>query len=129
MEDIQLFLNSPVVLKWHMMALLMFSTTCISCWTLFKPEKTILTSKAYKVPELIVEEIKLRPNANWKTLRLYCNYEDNKKLSLLRAEAVYNYFVSNGIPPEKFEVIGRGEDFPIANNGTEKGRKKIVELY
>jgi len=47
----------------------------------------------------------------------------------LRAEAVYNYFISKELSGDKFEIAGSCEDFPIAGNYTQASRRasrKIV---
>ncbi len=49
---------------------------------------------------------------------------NNKKLSLKRANAVLNYFVSKGISKNRFTVRGMGPDYPVADNRTEEGRTK-----
>ncbi len=46
----------------------------------------------------------------------------NKKLSMKRAKACYDYFVSYGISKERLEYNGYGEAFPIADNRSEEGR-------
>jgi len=43
-------------------------------------------------------------------------------LSLMRAQAVRNYFVKNGFPASDLEVKGWGNVRPIADNATAKGR-------
>ncbi|GAB4286735.1 MAG: OmpA family protein [Ignavibacteriaceae bacterium] len=48
----------------------------------------------------------------------------NKKMSLMRAQSVMEYFISKGLTKERFEVIGLGETFPVADNDTEEGRAK-----
>ncbi len=50
------------------------------------------------------------------------NKEKNLKLSYDRAQAVYLYFVQNGIPVERLSVVGYGSENPIASNKTAKGR-------
>lgn len=93
--------------------------------TLFNTGEAIISVKAYLELNKVAEKIKLRPFAKWRIEGHTDNiggYEYNKKLSLLRAEAVYNYFVSSGIARDKFEIIGRGEDFPIEDNKSESGR-------
>ena len=50
--------------------------------------------------------------------------EANKVLSLERAQAIFNYFVTHGLNKKIFEVIGLGGDFPIADNDTPQGQKK-----
>jgi len=58
--------------------------------------------------------------------------EYNKQLSLKRAQAVRDYFVELGVDASKMEVIGMGEDNPIADNATAAGRAKnrrvVVEV-
>ncbi|MBI5554708.1 MAG: OmpA family protein [Elusimicrobia bacterium] len=46
----------------------------------------------------------------------------NLKLSTRRATSVYNYFVEQGVEPERMEKIGYGETQPIASNRTNAGR-------
>jgi len=50
--------------------------------------------------------------------------EVNKRVSLGRAQSVLNYFLSKGLSRNRFEVIGLGKSFPIADNTTEEGRAK-----
>jgi len=46
----------------------------------------------------------------------------NMKLSLQRAEAVMKYLVSQGVDADRMEVLGKGEDYPVASNDTDEGR-------
>jgi outer membrane protein OmpA-like peptidoglycan-associated protein len=48
----------------------------------------------------------------------------NEDLSRRRAEAVAGELVTRGISSDRFEVIGRGEGYPVANNGTAEGRQQ-----
>ncbi len=48
--------------------------------------------------------------------------ESNKKLSNDRATAVYNYLKSNGVTSDRLEVMGYGEERPVADNNTKSGR-------
>jgi outer membrane protein OmpA-like peptidoglycan-associated protein len=48
----------------------------------------------------------------------------NEDLSRRRAEAVAEELVTRGIASDRFEVIGRGEGYPVANNGTAEGRQQ-----
>ena len=57
----------------------------------------------------------------------------NQKLSERRAQAVADYFVSEGqVPRETMRVSGMGESEPIADNGTETGRDQnrrvVIEI-
>lgn len=54
----------------------------------------------------------------------------NRELSAGRAEAVVAYLVSQGVPTDRVEAVGFGEDEPIATNDTAEGRalNRRVEL-
>lgn len=60
-------------------------------------------------------------------------YEENEVLSEQRARACYNFFVNNGITPERLTFKGYGETQPIADNMYEAGRAKnrrvVFEIY
>lgn len=48
----------------------------------------------------------------------------NSELSRRRAQAVADALISKGIPSTRFEVLGRGEGFPVAGNDTAAGRQQ-----
>jgi outer membrane protein OmpA-like peptidoglycan-associated protein len=48
--------------------------------------------------------------------------EYNHKLSLRRAQAVVDYLKSKGVDESRVQVIGHGEEDPIASNDTKDGR-------
>lgn len=48
----------------------------------------------------------------------------NAGLSQMRAEAVRDFLVSNGISPERITAQGMGEDYPVATNSTAAGRQQ-----
>jgi len=48
--------------------------------------------------------------------------EYNQKLSEQRAQAVYDYFASRGVSPERMKTLGYGESHPVADNSTAQGR-------
>jgi len=50
--------------------------------------------------------------------------ELNQKLSENRANSVKQYILGSGIDESRITAIGRGEDDPIADNKTSKGRAK-----
>lgn len=56
--------------------------------------------------------------------------EYNFGLSQRRANAVYNYFLKNGIKKERLSPVGYGESRPVATNATDEGRaeNRRVEL-
>ena len=48
----------------------------------------------------------------------------NQRLSEQRAGSVSNYFVGKGLMRERFEVVGMGERYPVADNANDSGRSK-----
>lgn len=54
-----------------------------------------------------------------------------KKLAEQRARAVMSFLVRNGVPPQRLRIKSMGDEYPIASNKTEAGRKanRRVELY
>ena len=48
----------------------------------------------------------------------------NQRLSEQRAGSVSNYFVGKGLMRERFEVVGMGERYPVADNTSDSGRSK-----
>lgn len=48
----------------------------------------------------------------------------NEKISLKRAQSVQDYFLENGIEPDRISVKGYGESAPVASNRTRSGRAK-----
>lgn len=52
------------------------------------------------------------------------NPDKNLDLSIRRASAVYNYFVSKGVNKNRLNASGYGQERPIASNATADGRQK-----
>ncbi|MFN8255078.1 MAG: OmpA family protein [Bacteroidales bacterium] len=48
----------------------------------------------------------------------------NKKLSKARADAVKNYLLGQGVPPENLKAVGYDFKYPVANNKTPEGRQQ-----
>lgn len=48
--------------------------------------------------------------------------EVNQRISEQRAQAVASYLTAQGVQPQRFEIIGMGKRYPIADNATESGR-------
>ena len=46
----------------------------------------------------------------------------NQRLSEQRASAVGNYLIGQGLQRERFEIVGMGEQYPVADNRTDQGR-------
>jgi outer membrane protein OmpA-like peptidoglycan-associated protein len=49
--------------------------------------------------------------------------DKNQKLSEDRAQSVVDYLVKKGVAPERLQAIGHGQDSPIGDNKTAKGRE------
>jgi len=49
----------------------------------------------------------------------------NKKLSLLRANAVRSFLTSKGVDPRRVKTVGYGEDRPIASNDDDKEGREL----
>ncbi len=93
--------------------------------TTFASGKSELLPSAYADLDKLIEVMKAYPDTKWIIeghTDSQGSYQSNKTLSLRRSEAIFNYFVSRGIDKARFEVIGMGEDQPIADNKTAEGR-------
>ncbi len=55
---------------------------------------------------------------------------DNQRLSVLKAKSIASYLANNGIIPYRIFVDGKGENYPIADNNSVRGRSlnKRVEI-
>ncbi len=50
--------------------------------------------------------------------------ESELQLSRARAAAVRDYLVSQGLPKERFNIVGYGKAYPIADNATPEGQRR-----
>jgi outer membrane protein OmpA-like peptidoglycan-associated protein len=48
--------------------------------------------------------------------------EENRKLSLARADSVKSHLVSQGYPSDRIKTVGLGPDRPVTDNGSAEGR-------
>ena len=48
----------------------------------------------------------------------------NQELSQRRAQAVANALAAQGVPASRYQVVGRGQAFPVATNATPAGRQQ-----
>ncbi|HRI48080.1 MAG: OmpA family protein [Ignavibacteriaceae bacterium] len=99
----------------------------LSAGASFAVGKTTLLPGAYSELDQLVNAMRLEPTSKWLIEGHTDNtgsYNNNKKLSTQRAQAVLEYFASKGINPSRFTVRGMGPDFPVADNTTPDGRAK-----
>ena len=106
------------------------------CWELrgvyFDSDKSVI-----KDPQVLDEAV-LILKANPKLTGEVRGYTDNtasaeynQKLSEARAQAVRDYFIKQGIAPERIRAKGFGQTNPVASNDTLEGRarNRRVELH
>ncbi len=100
----------------------------IECEATFTQEKADILPEAITELDRIVKILLLYPDADWRIEGHTDKQESGnlmiRSLSLRRAEAILNYFVSKGLPSYQFTVYDMGDKFPVANNNTEYGRMK-----
>ncbi len=95
--------------------------------TTFGINTSEILPSAFAELDRIVTLLKSYPEAKWRIEGHMDNQNStdfSRVISLKRAESILNYFILKGLPSFKFEVIGMGDKFPIANNNTEFGRSK-----
>jgi outer membrane protein OmpA-like peptidoglycan-associated protein len=93
----------------------------------FETGKADLTKDSYSALNELVEAMKSKPELVIEIAGHTDNvgtYENNLKLSQLRAESVRNYLISKGIAPQRVIAKGYADTQPIASNDTEEGRAK-----
>lgn len=103
----------------------------------FESGKTVLLPEAFKELDKLVAVIRDEPNSRWRIeghTDSQGGSQENYQLSLARANAVLDYFLSKGLERARFDVIRFGEDYPVADNSTPEGRAKnrrvvIKRLY
>lgn len=102
-------------------------TFALQAEVLFAKDSAKLNPEAYARIEAIAKEIE---GQNPSTVRVFGftdnlgTYEHGVTLSKNRAEAVHNQLAGALGPSVTFEVRGYSEDYPIADNATEEGRRK-----
>lgn len=73
----------------------------------------------------LVDIMRENPNSRWKILAYTDNVEPvevHQSLAIQRAYFVLRYFMSKEIERNRFEIIVKGEEEPVADNSTPEGR-------
>ncbi|MEU1130499.1 OmpA family protein [Streptomyces sp. NPDC005900] len=94
---------------------------------LFPKDSAELNPEASARIKAIAEEAKAQKATDVRVFGFTDNlgsYGHGKKLSKRRAEAVHDELAGHLGPQVTFSVRGYSEDYPIADNGSEEGRKK-----
>ncbi|MFI2616007.1 OmpA family protein [Streptomyces sp. NPDC018584] len=94
---------------------------------LFPKDSAKLNPEANARIKAIAEEAKAQKATDVRVFGFTDNlgsYGHGKKLSRERAEAVHDELAGHLGPEVTFSVRGYSEDYPIADNGSEEGRKK-----
>ncbi len=94
----------------------------------FASGKTALRADAHQILDGVIDILVNHPEV--KRVRIEGHTDSagsaklNQRLSQGRAEAVMNYLLGQGIPSDRIEAKGYGEDKPIAPNTSRRGREQ-----
>ncbi|MFI8105531.1 OmpA family protein [Streptomyces sp. NPDC086023] len=94
---------------------------------LFPKDSAVLNAQATARIQAIAAEINKQKATKVRVFGFTDNlgtYEHGKVLSKQRADAVQRQLAKDLDPGITFDIRGYSEDYPIADNGTEEGRKK-----
>ena len=100
----------------------------------FTSGKAVLTRNSFTVLDHVIESLREWPEIR---LEIQGHTDDrgddnfNLQLSQRRADAVREYFISKGIDASRLTAVGYGEQRPVADNTTKKGRveNRRVEIH
>lgn len=93
---------------------------------LFPSGKQEISPIARRSLDQVAHALKQQPESS--TIQVEGHTDDsgserqNAQLAQQRAQAVADQLVQSGIEPQRINVVGRGENNPIANNDTDEGR-------
>ena len=92
----------------------------------FASARTTIQPRSFKMLNQVARVIQQHPEIDKIIIEGHTDdrgdAEVNRRLSLVRAEAVKSYLVSKGVEASRLEAKGYGPDQPIASNKTAKGR-------
>lgn len=93
----------------------------------FASGKATIMSESAFILDKVYESLKANPDVNVQILGHTDSVgsdEDNRSLSLRRAQAVKDWLTAKGISSSRIKVSGKGETEPIATNDTSDGRAR-----
>ncbi|HVV86539.1 MAG TPA: OmpA family protein, partial [Kofleriaceae bacterium] len=92
----------------------------------FKLDKAIIEKRSFKLLDNVASVLSSHPNIQKVRVEGHTDSQGsdayNKDLSQRRADAVRTYLITQGIDAGRLEAVGYGEERPIADNSTKKGR-------
>ncbi len=91
----------------------------------FKRYQKVITPDQYPELDIVYEFLKQNPDVKLEIIGhtdSVGDAQDNYEVSLKRARSVKNYLVMKGISPDRLIVKGFGEDMPVGDNRTRRGR-------
>ncbi|MBK9036162.1 MAG: DUF4215 domain-containing protein [Myxococcales bacterium] len=94
----------------------------------FKTNKDVIQKRSFKLIRSVAQVIAAHPELKGVTVEGHTDDQGddayNKDLSQRRAQAVVDMLVANGVDAAILTAIGYGEERPLADNTTKKGRAK-----
>ncbi|GEM_PF-4165031 len=93
----------------------------------FKSGTAGIDARGRKVLDRIYDILKQRSDSRLTIIGhtdSFGNEEQNRKLSIMRAEAVRNYLKNKGLNRAEYTIQGMGSTQPVASNRTKQGRVK-----
>ena len=93
----------------------------------FETDKSVLKEESFPVLDEIIEAMKEQPQLKVEIdghTDAQGTKEHNQKLSEDRAKSVAAYFISKGIPASRITTKGFGSGKPMADEGSDEGRRK-----
>ncbi|KFE68631.1 OmpA family protein [Hyalangium minutum] len=92
----------------------------------FDTAKATIQSRSFKLLDQVASILKAHPELDRVVIEGHTDNQGkpaaNMTLSHRRAEAVRNYLINKGVEPQRLEAKGYGQERPIADNKTAKGR-------
>jgi OmpA-OmpF porin, OOP family len=92
----------------------------------FDTAKATIQARSFKMLDQVAKVLKEHPELERVVIEGHTDNagkpEANLKLSQRRAEAVRTYLIKKGVEPQRLEAQGFGQERPIADNKTAKGR-------
>jgi outer membrane protein OmpA-like peptidoglycan-associated protein len=92
----------------------------------FNTAKATIQPRSFKLLDQVAKVLKEHPELEKVWIEGHTDNQgkpaENLKLSQRRAEAVRDYLIKKGVEPQRLEARGYGQERPIADNKTAKGR-------